>query len=98
MKYPLILFVGLCITSMANVQQMITLGDAIVAALKQNYDILLSRNDSISYALDRSYAYAAFLPRVNATATRTFITNAQNQELSNGTKRDTSGIRSNNTN
>jgi outer membrane protein len=98
MKYPLILFVGLCITSMANAQQMLTLEDAIAAALKKNYDILLTRNDSISYALDRSYAYAAFLPRVNATATRTFITNAQKQELSNGTKRDTSGIRSNNTN
>jgi outer membrane protein TolC len=83
---------------MATAQQMLTLEDAISAALKNNYDILMTRNDSTSYALDRSYAYAAFLPRLNATATRTFNSNAQKQELSNGTKRDTSGIRSNNLN
>jgi outer membrane protein TolC len=99
MKYPFLLFfVGLCFVKMANAQQMLSLEDAIAAALKNNYDILLTRNDSISYALDRSYAYGAFLPRLNATATRTFNTNAQKQELSNGTKRDTTGIRSNNLN
>jgi outer membrane protein len=98
MKYPVLLFVYLVAASLANAQQMLTLEDAISAALKNNYDIRLTRNDSTSYALDRSYAYAAFLPRLNATATRTWNTNAQKQELSNGTKRDTSGIRSNNMN
>lgn len=98
MKYPFILLAGLCAGTLANAQQMLTLEDAIAAALKNNYDILMSRNDSISYALDRSYAYAAFLPGVRATASRTWNTNAQKQELSNGTKRDTSGIHSNNTN
>lgn len=98
MKYPFILFVGLCMSIIANAQQMLTLEDAIAAALKNNYDILMTRNDSISYSVDRSYAYAAFLPRLNGTATRTWNTNAQKQELSNGTKRDTSGIKSNNTN
>jgi Outer membrane protein len=98
MKYPVLLFVCVVAASLANAQQMLTLEDAIAAALKNNYDIRLTRNDSTSYALDRSYAYAAFLPRVNGTATRTWNNNAQKQELSNGTKRDTSGIKSNNIN
>src|SRR6185295_19854857 len=80
----------------AHSQQVITLQEAISAALKNNYDIRLTRNDSTSFALDNSYAWAAFLPRLNATAAKTWNTNAQKQELFNGTKRDTSGIRSNN--
>ena len=79
-------------------QQVLTLENVIEAALNNNYDIRMARNDSASYALDRSYAYAAFLPRLNGTAGRTWNVNAQKQELSNGTKRDTTGIRSNNIN
>ena len=53
MKYVSILTVCLGCTILANAQQQLTLQDAIGAALKNNYDILLSRNDSTSYALDR---------------------------------------------
>lgn len=77
-------------------QEILTLEEAISAALKSNYDIRMSRNDSASYALDNSYAYAAFLPRVNATAGRTWNVNAQKQELQDGRKPSASGIRSNN--
>lgn len=80
----------------ATSQQVITLQEAIGAALKNNYDIRLTRNDSSSYALDNSYSWAAFMPRLNATASKNWNVNAQKQELFNGTKRDTSGIRSNN--
>ena len=77
---------------------LLTLEDALGTAMQNNYDLLLSKNDSLSYALDRSYAYAAFLPRLNATSTKLWNINAQKQELANGSKRDTSGLRSNNLN
>ncbi len=80
----------------AGAQDMLTLEQAIALALKNNYDIQLSRNDSLSYALDNSYAYAAFLPRLNGTASKVWNNNAQKQELANGSKRDTSGLKSNN--
>ncbi len=64
---------------LANAQQQLTLQDAIATALKNNYDILLTRNDSTSYALDRYYSFAAFLPTVNGT--RSVLWNSNNQEL-----------------
>lgn len=77
-------------------QSLLTLEEAIAASLKNNYDIRLVRNDSTAAALDNSYANAAFLPRVNATAGKLWNNNAQKQELANGFKRDTTGIKSNN--
>ena len=76
--------------------KLLSLEEAVYIALQNNYDIQLARNDSAAFALDRSYTFAAFMPRLNATASRTFNNNAQKQELANGTKRDTSGILSNN--
>lgn len=80
----------------ASAQDILTLEQAIALALKNNYDIRLAKNDSSAFALDNSYAYAAFLPRLNASASKVWNTNAQKQELANGTKRDTSGLKSNN--
>ncbi len=77
-------------------QPLLTLDDAIGTALKNNYNILMAKNDSTSFAIDRSYTYAAFLPRLNATTNKVWNINAQKQELANGTKRDTSGLRSSN--
>jgi len=83
----------------ANAQlEHLSLNDAIANALKNNYNILMARNDAASFTLDKEYADAAFLPRLNATASKTWNVNAQKQELANGSKRDTSGLRSNNLN
>jgi outer membrane protein len=94
-KYSLILvlFFPLLVPAQQNV---LTLEEAIGTALQNNYNILMARNDSASFSLDRSYVFAAFLPRLNGTAQKVWNTNAQKQELPNGTKRDTSGIKSNN--
>jgi outer membrane protein len=75
---------------------LLTLEQAVYTALQNNYDILLAKNDSTAFAIDRSYTYAAFLPRLNATASKSWNNTAQKQELANGTKRDTSGIKSTN--
>lgn len=79
-----------------SAQNKLTVEQAIFATVENNYDIQLLRNDSVSYAIDKSYARAAFLPRVNATAGLTFNNNNQKQKLADGTKRQSSGIRSNN--
>jgi outer membrane protein len=79
MRSSLVLFFSLSLLSTATAQDSLTLEQAIMAALKNNYDILLTRNDSASYALDNSYSWAAFLPQVNGTAGTSWNTN--NQQL-----------------
>jgi len=103
MKYVSIIFICLSCSVLANAQQQFTLEDAIAAALKNNYDILLSRNDSTSYALDRYYSFGAFLPQLNGQAG--VVWNANNQQLkfaSRNTGKDSlvtrNGVRTTNTN
>lgn len=79
---------SLVLLTPAMAQDALTLEQAIMAALKNNYDILLTRNDSASYALDNSYAWAAFLPQLNGTAGTTWNRNNQQLKFS---KRDGSG-------
>jgi outer membrane protein len=96
-KFIPIFLMVLVINHLAGAQSaLLTLDDAIALSLKNNYDIRLVRNDSMAAALDNSYANAAFLPRLNASAGKLWNNNAQKQELANGFKRDTSGIKSSN--
>lgn len=88
-----------CISIATNkivAQKMLTVDEAIATALKNNYDIQLLRNDSAAYALDKSYAKAAFLPRVNASTGLVFNNNDQKQKFSDGSEKQRNGIRSNN--
>jgi outer membrane protein len=85
-------------TVSASAQRMLTLEEAIATALKNNYDIQLSKNDSMIAALDYSYRNAAFLPRLNATAGTTWNNNDQKQTLADGTKREQNNIKSGNIN
>lgn len=84
----------LFVNSPLNAQNILTVEDAIAVTLKNNFDIQLLRNDSASYALDNSYAKMAFFPRVNATAGYVANNNDQKQKFSDGTKRESKGIRS----
>lgn len=72
----------------AQSQATLSLEEAISTALRNNYDILLSKNDSMVAALDYSYRNAVFLPRLNGTAGTNWNRNKQNQEFSSGTKRE----------
>ena len=82
--------------SQINAQSVLTVEEAIGLALKNNYDILLVRNDSAAYALDYKFANYAFLPRLNANVGKTWNNNDQKQDFSDGTKRERKGIKSNN--
>lgn len=79
-------------------QPLLTVEEAVGTALKNNYDILLAKSDSAAFAIDKSYANAAFLPRINATSGLVFNNNNQRQKLPDGTIRSNSSIRSDNIN
>ena len=90
------LFLIIIFSQPLSAQNNLTVEQAIAATLENNFDIQLLRNDSSSYALDKSYARAAFLPRVNATTGLVYNNNNQKQKLADGSKRESSSIRSNN--
>jgi outer membrane protein TolC len=95
-KITVLNFFILLFTFPAAAQNKLTVQQAIAATLENNFDIQLLRNDSSSYALDKSYARAAFLPRLNATTGLVYNNNSQKQRLADGSKRESNGIRSNN--
>lgn len=79
MRIVCLLVISLLLLVRVNAQQVLTVEEAIAAALRSNYDILMSRNDSASFAIDESYAWAAFIPRLNGVANT--VWNKNNQEL-----------------
>ncbi len=91
-----LIFFVLIFTQHLFAQNKLTVEQAITATIENNYDIQLLRNDSSSYALDKTYARAAFLPRVNATGGLVYNNNNQKQKLADGSKRESKAIRSNN--
>jgi outer membrane protein TolC len=96
MKKNFVFFISLVIVNFLWAQQPLTVDQAIATSLANNYDILLSRNDSLLAALDYSYANYAFYPRLNANAGYNLSNNNSKQVLADGTKRERGGIRSSN--
>ena len=97
LKLFLLLGVVICLTQGVTAQQkMLTVEEAVAAALENNYDILLSKNDSAVYALNNQYARGVFYPRFNASNTFVINHNNQKQRLPDGSERGASGIWSNN--
>ena len=97
-SWLLTVMIGLALTPAQQLfaQKILTVEEAIATVLKNNYDIELLRNDSASYALDKSYAKAAFMPRINSTSGFVFNNNDQLQKFTDGTKKERKGIGSNN--
>jgi outer membrane protein TolC len=79
-------------------QDSLTVEQAVAYALQNNYDILLSRNDSAIAAINYDYRNAAFFPRLNATGSYVINNNNQRQVLADASERERKGIRSNNLN
>ncbi|MEO6454214.1 MAG: TolC family protein [Ginsengibacter sp.] len=96
-KATLFLYLLLSATCL-RAQQLLTPEEAIATALQNNYEIRLSRNDSIIYAIDYSYANAAFLPTLNANGGYLNNNNNQKQKLADGTDKERNGIVSKNIN
>ncbi|MCG7858183.1 TolC family protein [Flavihumibacter sediminis] len=77
-------------------QQILTVDQAIATALKNNYDIRISRNDSLSYSIDESYIYTAFLPQLNGTASKNFTRNQDSLAYRSTSRKDTAGLSTSN--
>lgn len=97
LKYISFYFFILCVTDV-HAQELLTPEEAIATALQNNYEIRLSRNDSIISAIDYSYANAAFYPRLNANGGLIFNNNNQKQKLADGSDRKANGVKSTNVN
>lgn len=91
------IFLFLLFTITASAQQILTIDEAIGAALKNNYDIQLVRNESASAALDYRYANTAFLPELGGTASKIWNRNSQRSDFEDGRKRQ-GDVRSSNLN
>lgn len=85
----------LLVTFSSSAQRILTLEEAIATALQNNYNILLAKNDSTAFAIDYSYRNAGFLPRINGNLGTVWNNNGQKQILSDGTKRESNGLKSN---
>lgn len=100
MKLRIIAFVSIVLSGGLGKAQAqngpITLNEAIALSLQNNYDIQLTRSDSLLAALDYAYANYAFLPRLNAGGGYLINNNNQRQVLADGTKRESKGISSTN--
>ncbi|MGV3529485.1 MAG: TolC family protein [Flavisolibacter sp.] len=89
-------FISLALAATGRAQDTLTLEMAVATALRNNYEILLSKNDSAIAAINYEYRNAAFYPRLNASGTLLFNRNRSNQKLADGTERNSSGIRTTN--
>lgn len=95
-KYLFLIFCSTCFLYVkARAQNILSAKDAVAVAIKNNYDLQLVRNDSTSYAIDKSFAKAAFLPKINASGGLLFNNNNQKQTFNDGTLRQSKGVRSN---
>lgn len=77
-------------------QDSLTVEQAVAYSLRNNYAIMLAKQDSAVAAINYEYRNAAFLPRLNATGTALFSNNNQKQTLADGSEKNRTGIRSTN--
>ena len=81
----------------SSAQRLISIDEAIAAALQNNYDIMLSKNDSSVAALDYSFRQGAFMPRLTGNFGLIWNDNDQKQEFNSGVIRKGS-VKTNNFN
>jgi outer membrane protein TolC len=80
----------------AGKTQTLTYQNVIEAALKNNFDIQIAKNNATIAETENTYGNAGFLPRLDLNATGNFANNATKQEFSSGLAVDKSGVNSSN--
>jgi outer membrane protein len=85
-KYTFYLGLFLLGNMAGHAQRVLTLDESIATALQNNFDIQLSKNDSLVAAIDYSYRNAVFLPSLNATAGTSWNNSHQKQVLIDSTR------------
>lgn len=97
MKRFLLLF-SLSMSLVGGAQRILTIDEAIATALKNNYDILLSKTDSVIASIDYTYKNVVYYPRINASMGTNWNNSDGKQTLADGSKREQNNIKSNNIN
>jgi len=81
-----------------NQHPLMTLDNAIAIGLKNNYDILMAKNQAAVSANDYSFAFGAFLPTINGLASKSWAVNNVNQKFLSGSSINKKNAISSNTN
>ncbi len=87
MKIKFLLLLSLVYTSL-NAQELLTVDEAISIALKNNFDILVARNDAGIAHVNNTAGNAGMLPEVRATGSGNYEVNTLHQELKEGADND----------
>ena len=88
MKKILLFYAGLlaCLHSApAQDLKLLTVDDAVAIAMKNNYDIIVARNNADIARINNTAGNAGMLPSVSLQGTDNYSLNNVNQKLSNGT-------------
>ncbi|MBV5282507.1 MAG: TolC family protein [Paludibacter sp.] len=89
-RLPIIFLAFLCTT--VHAQKAITVDDAISIALKNNFDILVSRNDADVAKVNNTAGNAGMLPTVAITGTGNYGLNNTTQKLSSGVENTNNSV------
>lgn len=79
-------------------KNMMTLENAIAIGLKNNFDILMAKNQEDAARLDYQYAYGAFLPQIEGSASRSWSVADIEQKYTTGNSVKRNGSKSNHIN
>jgi outer membrane protein len=86
------IFFFLLIFSIADAQTLLTIDDAIKIALKNNYGILVARNDAAISKTNNTIGNAGMLPNVAVTGNGSYNVDKVNQTLPGGTESNYSAL------
>lgn len=86
------------ISTVGKAQSILTVEQAVDLALKNNFDIQLSKNEMQQTANNNSLGNAGMLPTLTLNASGSTANNATKQEFSNGLVVDKGGVKSQNIN
>ena len=76
----------------------LTLKEAVSIAMKNNFDVVIAKNETDIGKINNNWGNAGALPVISATSNRTLATNNIEQELANGTTNKRDGASVNNFN
>lgn len=88
-------FLSFSFASLAQQGGSLTYQNAVEAALKNNFDIQIAKNEATIATDQNTYGNAGFLPRVDLNASGNLSSNNTKQEYSNGTNVNKNGVNSN---
>lgn len=93
MRKPIVLLVlFLAAAQMGAAQKILTVEEAVQTALKNNFDILVARNDADIAKINNTAGNAGMLPKVQLDGSGNYKVNQVHQELSGGTTNDFSSL------